>query len=93
MALSVVWTRRAIAGYVDILDYIETKWTEKEVTAFERQVAGFLEQLSKHPDLLKRSEFKDIRRGPINRLTIVTYRVREDQLEILNVRSARQKPE
>ncbi len=92
MALTIVWTPRAIAGYVAIIEYLETKWTQKEVNSFETQVSAFLQQLSKHPNLLKESEAKEVRRGPINRLTIVTYRVKEDRLEVLNLRSARQKP-
>jgi plasmid stabilization system protein ParE len=93
VALTIVWTQKAVLGYVDILNYIENKWTEKEVNAFEQQVADFLSRLSEQPNLLQVSETKDLRRGPINRLTIVTYRVREDRLEILNMRSARQSPE
>jgi len=92
VALTIVWTRQAISGYIAIREYIEHKWTAKEVAAFEYQVSHFLRQLANHPNLLKESASKGIRRGPINRFTIVTYRVKGNRLEILNVRSSRQKP-
>jgi plasmid stabilization system protein ParE len=95
MALEIVWTRRAIAGYDRIIDYMEKKWGEKKITDFIRQSHKFFNLLSVHPEILQKTENKkNVYRGPINKHTIVTYRINEGkkQIQLLNIRSSKQKP-
>ncbi len=44
--------------------------------------------------MLKKSEKAGIRKGPINKLTMLTYRVDEKkhQLQLITIRSTRKKP-
>lgn len=95
MALTIVWTKRAIQGYDKIVQYLETNWTEREVRKFIQEGDEFFLLLSQYPDLLqKTATYKNLYRGPMNSLTIITYRVkpRKQQIELINIRSARQKP-
>lgn len=90
MGLEIVWSKLAVVGYSKILKYLDEQWTEKEVQNFEEGVASFLKVLSEHPQMLQESTSKGLRRGPINRLTILTYRITKDELQIVNIRSSRQ---
>jgi plasmid stabilization system protein ParE len=73
MALTIVWTKRAIQGYDRIVRYLEENWTYTEVQNFIREGDEVFALLSDYPELLQ----KTIRhRGPMNKLTIVTYRVK-----------------
>lgn len=95
MALALVWTNRALQGYDKIVRYLEQHWTEKEVRNFIRESDDFFTLLSQYPELLqKTSRYKNIYRGPMNKLTIITYRIkpRKNQIELINIRGARQKP-
>jgi plasmid stabilization system protein ParE len=95
MALALVWTKRAIQGYDKVVRYLEEHWTEREVRNFVRESDDFFTLLSEYPELLqKTNRFKNVHRGPLNKLTIITYRVktRKQQIEIINIRSARQRP-
>jgi plasmid stabilization system protein ParE len=95
MALKIVWTRRAIAGYDRIITHLEEEWTEKEVRNFVRQTEEFFRLLKEYPEMLQKTEkHKNVYRGPINKLTILTYRVRprKQLIELINIRSARKKP-
>ncbi len=95
MALEIVWTKRAEIGYAKIVNYLEAQFTEKEVRKFVRESIDFFELLSKYPEILKGTEKqKNVRRGAINKYTILTYRVkpRKKQIELINIRSSRQKP-
>lgn len=95
MALEIVWTKRAEKGFAKIVEYLGTHFTDKEVRKFVRQTSDFLELLSQYPEMLENSKSKSVRRGPINKYTILTYRIkpRRRQIELINIRSARQKPE
>lgn len=94
MALGVIWSERAEKGFEEIIEYLEKRWTEKEISNFIQDVDSFLKLLEKNPNMLKSSGKKNLYRGPINRLTIVTYQVkpRKRQIYLVNIRSARKKP-
>ena len=95
MALKIVWSKQAENGYDKIMQYLEKEWTDREIRNFIKETRQFLSLFEKNPHLLEPSQVrKNIYRGPLNRLTIVTYRLkpRKKQIEILNVRSSRQKP-
>ncbi len=95
MALALVWTNRAILGYDKIVRYLEQHWTDREVRNFIQESDEFFTLLSQYPELLqKTSRHKNVYRGPMSKFTVITYRVksRKQQIEIINIRGARQKP-
>ena len=95
MALALVWTKRAIRGYDRIVSYLEQHWTDKGVRNFIHESDEFFDLLSQYPELLqKTSRQRNVYRGPMNKLTIITYRVkpRKKQIELINIRGARQRP-
>jgi len=95
MAFEIVWTKRAAKGYDRIINYLDENWSEREIRNFITDSDKFFDTLSLHPDMLqKTNKHKHIHRGPINRLTILTYRVKpiNKQIVLINIRGARQKP-
>lgn len=95
MALALVWTRRAIRGFDSIVRYLEQHWTDREVRQFIRESDEFFALLSQYPELLQRtSKHKNVFRGPMNKFTVITYRVkpRKRQIQLINIRGARQRP-
>lgn len=82
-------------GYDKIVRYLEQHWTDKEIRNFVRESDEFFTLLSQYPELLQKTgKHKNVYRGPINKLSVVTYRVkpRKQQIELINIRGAKQKP-
>jgi plasmid stabilization system protein ParE len=95
MAVKLVWTKRAIQGYDRIIKYLDEEWSEKEVRTFVRETAKFFDLLKENPRMLEPTgQHKNLYRGPINRLTIVTYRYkpRKKEIVLVNIRETRLKP-
>jgi len=95
MAIKIVWSKRADRGYARIVRYLEEEWTEKEVRNFVRETKHFFDLLKENPRLLEPSKtHKELYRGPVNRLTILTYRYRPRKKEIVlvNIREAKRMP-
>lgn len=95
MAYKIIWTKQAINGFDKIINYLSENWTEKEIIRFINETDRFFEILSQFPEILQRTARKEnVRRGPINKLTVITYRLNRatKQIEIISFRSARQKP-
>lgn len=95
MALEIVWTPRAERGYEKIIAYLQENWTDREVQNFILESLRFFELLSEHPQILQKSDkLKNVYRGPIDSHNMLTYRIkpRKKQIELLNIRSSKQKP-
>lgn len=95
MAVRLVWSKRADLGYARIVRHLEKEWTEKEVRNFIRETKHFFDLLKENPRLLEPSQtHKDLFRGPVNRLTIITYRYkpRKKEIVLINIRDARRTP-
>ncbi|MBN1119392.1 MAG: type II toxin-antitoxin system RelE/ParE family toxin, partial [Bacteroidales bacterium] len=75
MAIKILWSKRAEKGYDNIVKYLEKEWTEKEVSRFIRETNHIFKLLKQNPYMLEQSQsHSNLYRGPINRLTILTYR-------------------
>jgi plasmid stabilization system protein ParE len=95
MDVKLVWTKRAIQGYDRIIKYLAEEWSEKEVKNFVRETIHFFDLLRENPKMLESTgKHRNLYRGPINRLTIVTYRYkpRKQEIVLINIREARRKP-
>ncbi|HAN00467.1 MAG TPA: hypothetical protein DCQ26_17885 [Marinilabiliales bacterium] len=94
MALEIIWSIRAEKGFDKIVNYLEENWTEREVRNFMQESQEFFELLKKNPKMLQPSKKANLYRGPMNRLTMVTYRIlpRKKQIVLVNIMGARQKP-
>ena len=94
MGLEIIWSKKAAAGYSRILKYLDENWTKREVENFEQEMDKFFKILSKQPNILEESKINGYRKGPINKLTLQTYRVNEkkNQIQLINIRGTRQKP-
>lgn len=94
MALEIIWSIRAEKGFDKIVKYLEENWTEREIRNFMQESQEFFELLKKNPIMLQSSKKTNLYRGPMNRHTMVTYRIhqRKKQIVIVNIRSTRWKP-
>ncbi len=95
MDVNLVWSKRAEKGYARIVSYLEKEWSDKEVRNFVQDTNRFFELLKENPQMLEVSKsHKNLYHGPINRLTILTYRFDPGKKEIvlINIREARKRP-
>ena len=75
MAVKLVWTKRADQGYARIVKYLQEEWTDKEVYNFVRETNHLFDLLKENPQILEPTRsHNNLYRGPINRLTLLTYR-------------------
>jgi plasmid stabilization system protein ParE len=95
MDFELVWTKRAITGYDRIINYLLDNWSEREVRNFIKESEEFFSLLVKFPNMLTKSAtLNNVYRGPMNKLTLITYKVktRKKEIQIINIRSTRQQP-
>ena len=95
MALKIVWTYQAEKGLLSVLEYLENKWTSKEINNLEGKLSRLLERISKYPDLFPvASKFKDVHKALVDKNNYIIYRVNFQKgiIEIINFRGTKQSP-
>jgi len=95
MAIKILWSKRAEQGYANIVKYPEEEWTDKEIGKFIQETNHFFELLKENPHILEPSKrHNNLFHGPINRLTMLTYRYkpRKNEIILVNIRSTKRKP-
>jgi plasmid stabilization system protein ParE len=93
MALSIKWSKYADRKFDKILEYLIATWGENTTKAFVNRTYEYINLLSKYPEIgtLENPE-KNIRGLVIVKQITVFYKVKKNNIVILNFYDNRQKP-
>ena len=78
------------------MDFVSEKWTKKEIDAFADQTDKVIGQITENPYMfVATEERKNVRKGFINKLVSLFYKVkpRKKEIELLKFHDNRQDPE
>ena len=94
MNYKILWTDEAIRNLEQILNYIATNWTDKEVNNFKIKLSEQLNIISKFPNIFPSSNITPrLRKAVLTKQTIIFYEVREQVIYIAYIFDSRQNPE
>jgi len=89
-----VWTEEALSGLKGIFNYLERKFSEKDIQKFAKKLDKQLELLKKSPETFAfTNSSKKVRRTIIVKLTSLYYRIEGNEVKIISVFDNRQNPE
>ena len=89
-----IWSAEAITNLQGILDYLERRWTSREIKNFVKKLDDNLEFISRNPYLFAESEkTKGIRRCVLSRQTTIYYRIDNKDIKIITLFDNRQNPQ
>lgn len=91
---NLIWSNEAISNLKSIADYLEEKWTSKELTNFAKFLDKRLNLIKLSPHLFPASEkSKNIRRSVLSKQTTIYYRIlNSSEVEIVSLFDNRQNP-
>ncbi|WP_396169593.1 type II toxin-antitoxin system RelE/ParE family toxin [Flavobacterium sp.] len=95
MALVIQWTPQANKGLQKVIDYLEQKWTPKEILQLEKKINQVLKQIIIHPELFPKSDTEtSLYKAIIDKNNYLVYRInlKKSTIEIINFRGTKQKP-
>jgi plasmid stabilization system protein ParE len=95
MALEIKWTPQADKGLAIVIEYLEAKWTFREILQLEENITQVTNQISLFPDLYPKSEtYKNLHKAIVDKNNYLVYRVnfKKSCIEIINFRGTKQKP-
>ena len=89
-----IWSDEALQNLKRILDYLEQRWTKKEISNFIRLLDRQLELIRENPRLFAKSDrTKGLRRAVLSRQTTIYYRIIKHEIHIITLFDNRQDPE
>ena len=92
--LNVIWTAESIRNLESILNYLRTKWTEREVTNFIAKLDKAISLISTRPNLFRLTKYRQqIRKCVLTKQTSIYYAVGRSEIKIISLFDNRQNPD
>lgn len=88
----VFWTENALSELADTYEYLENRFTARELNKLSLEIDQTLKLISQNPRLFPLSESKGARKAVVRRLNTMYYRENQNTVEILSFFSNRQNP-
>lgn len=95
MALKFIWTKQAVKGFNKVVDYLEAKWTKKEILNLENKIQQVINQINLNPDQFPKSEkSKSLYKAIVDKNNYLVYSIDKESnsITIINFRGTKQKP-
>lgn len=90
---NIVWTDEALQGLQRTINYLEQRWTQKEIRNFTRLLDKHLNIIKENPKIFPQSNKSiDIRRTVLSKQTTIYYKVEDSTIYLLTLFDNRQDP-
>lgn len=89
----IIWTDLALEELAETVEYLERKFTEKEVDHLGDEIERILALISVNPQIFPISSRKKIRKAVILKFNSMYYRITGNYIQILSFFSNRKDPE
>lgn len=91
---NVVWTNKALADLDSLILYLETHWTNKEITNLIRKLDQRIDLIAHNPKLYALTKSRrNVRRSVLVPQLSIYYRINRNSVEILTLFDNRQSPQ
>ena len=82
----ILWTDNAISELKETIEYLENKWTERELSTFSAKLDHTIELISKSPEIFPISfDKKNIRKAVVEKHNNLYYRINKSSIEIVSL--------
>lgn len=94
MSYKILWSDEAVKNLEQILEYLSTEWTEREVDNFKAKLSEQIEIISRFPNGFPASTIVPrLRKAVLTKQTIIFYEVKEQSIYIAYLFDSRQNTE
>ena len=92
--LKIIWTSESIQNLEIIINYLRTKWTEREVNNFLAKLDKAVALISTRPKLFRLTKYRsNIRKCVLTKQTTIYYSAESSEIKIMSLFDNRQNPD
>ena len=89
----IFWTDEALTNLADIIDYLEHRWTEREIKNFAKLLNQQINLIQTNPELFPTSSTSNrLRKSVLSKQITIYYRLDNDEIRIVSLFDNRQNP-
>jgi plasmid stabilization system protein ParE len=86
MGYKIYWTEEAITNLEEILDYLLSNWTQREVDHFKVKLSRQIDLISKYPKLFPISTFQPrLRKALLSKQTSIFYEFKSNVIYLVYI--------
>lgn len=90
----IVWSDEALNNLEGIIEYIEYRWTKREISKFSQLLDHQLKLIEENPYLFPQSNsLKGLRKSVLSRQTTIYYGIIDEEIRIVSLFDNRQNPD
>ncbi|MGY4383270.1 plasmid stabilization system protein ParE [Pedobacter sp. UYP24] len=89
---SIIWSPTAKISYYQIMEYLDDKWTLKELKSFVNRTEEVIDHIYENPLLYPYSKKSDTHKCVVVKQVSLFYRLKNDCIELLVFWDTRQDP-
>ena len=87
------WSDESLRDLQNIIDYLNSNWTQKEIQNFVKRLDKRLEIIIGNPKLFpKTRKRRNVRKSVLSKHTVIYYKMEKDVVTILTLFDPRQDP-
>ena len=87
------WSDESLGDLQNIIDYLNSNWTQKEIQNFVKRLDKRLEIIIGNPKLFpKTRKRRNVRKSVLSKHTVIYYKMEKDVVTILTLFDPRQDP-
>ncbi len=84
MDYKVVWSDESLRNLENILAYLKSEWTEKEIKKFKNKLGKQIDLISTHPRLFPISQIQPrLRKAVLSKQTTIFYELKKEEIYIV----------
>jgi len=89
----IIWSDEALQNLKGIIEYLEHRWTKREIRKFSQLLDKQLKLIEENPFLFAESEkLEGYRKSVLSRQTTIYYRISDFEVHIISLFDNRSKP-
>ncbi|HZK07926.1 MAG TPA: type II toxin-antitoxin system RelE/ParE family toxin [Bacteroidales bacterium] len=89
----IIWSDEALSNLQGIIDYLESRWTNREIKKFAQILDKQINLIEINPFLFAETDKSNgLRKSVLSRQTTIYYRVINNEIRIITLFDTRQNP-
>jgi plasmid stabilization system protein ParE len=92
MARQVIWTPEAELTFELVIDYLEGKWTKREIVAFIEATERVVDFIAEHPRMFRKTSILNVHEALVTPHNLLIYKVYPNRIDLLTFWDTRQHP-
>jgi plasmid stabilization system protein ParE len=85
------WSDEAINNLESILDYLHSRWTQREIDKFKKQLSKQLDLITNNPKLFPKSDYNPrLRKAVLSKQTTIFYEISGTTINLVYLFNNRQ---